>query len=194
MESFFPDAVTISIPRTTCPRRSRTARVAWRRRFCESRTDHVQHQRMRTTRLLVFRSSGATNRFWLFASTTFDHKLKELVPQLLVLRNKNGTFCGERFFGFVTSKNKKRIFCVARIAETFVALWSDALWPGTFCDGSFCGPESHCIRCGLAPFCHLIFVAPFTSGRKCGHVRKNCGEAGLVAALYYCPALRISIF
>ena len=58
-------------------------------------TRHLQHGRMRITRLVAFRSSGATNRFRLFASIILDHELKELAPQTVLRRNKNGTFCGQ---------------------------------------------------------------------------------------------------
>ena len=59
-----------------------------------SRAPHqLQHWPMRTTRLVAFRSSGATKRFWLFALTTFDHDLKELAPQTVcVTEQKTGRF------------------------------------------------------------------------------------------------------
>ena len=91
---------------------------------------------------------------WLFLSITCDHELKELAPQGVLRRNKNGTFCGQ---GLGT-------FC-------------DVLWPGTSCNGSFCGHESHKNRCGPAPCILLLKLCGpvhvwFTSDRNCGHARK----------------------
>ena len=97
---------------------------------------HVQHRSMRTTRVVAFQSSGATNRFWLFASITCDHetqrtgatnrcwlfasiifarpRLRELAPQTvlrrLVVRDLGPfvMFCGQEHFA--TGRFVARIF------------------------------------------------------------------------------------
>ena len=80
VESFFQTASSFRyIPPTTCSRRYRTAQVAWRRRFCESRTapaatpTHESHARCCV--LVSLCGSDPRFRFWLFASSkNWRHK------------------------------------------------------------------------------------------------------------------------
>ena len=84
-----------------------------------SRAPHqLQHHGMGTTLFVAFRSSGATKRFWLFASIIFDHELKKLAPRTVLHHNKIGSSCGQGIGAFC-----------------------GVFWPGTFCNGPFCGQD-----------------------------------------------------
>ena len=80
-----------------------------------SRAPHqLQHWRMRTTHLVAFRSSGATNRFSLLASIIFDHELNELAPQ-------TGAGYLRRSFSTMNSKNwRHKLFRVGTRTGRFV--------------------------------------------------------------------------
>ena len=82
-----------------------------------------------------------TARFWLFASITFDHKLKKLAPQtVLRYETKTGRFL-VRDFRVVTSQNKQGFLWpgtktgrfAGRIFLRFVAFQNK--------NGTFCGQE-----------------------------------------------------
>ena len=77
-----------------------------------SRASHqLQHQGMRTTRAVAFRSffvgSDSRFRFWLFAPITFDHELKELTPQtVLRLEQKRDVLWSGFFLGTFDLEHK----------------------------------------------------------------------------------------